>query len=161
MKVLLILERCFELRMLLISSVRRFAVALFSCSLFRSVSLPRHFRSALKKYMAFIQFLCSKFRPARLVFSIPLLQMCIGSYNFRIPAVEDCSLRLPSLAHKTTNCVPPRFYIFDVSFIFRDPDIVSRIPRFWRITQLLLSPMNAIVSLSVFRSLILQYSIIL
>lgn len=123
MKALLILERRFELRLPLISSVYGDSpVVVFSrFPPFRSVfpaSAPFP-RGALKKYMAFIQFLRSKFRPARpRILYIPLPQMCIGSYNFRIPAS-----RLPSLAHKTTNCVPSRFYISDVSFIFRGPDI--------------------------------------
>lgn len=103
-------------------SGKTFRRAMFPRSQFRSVFLPSHFVAtfdfllAQKKYTTFIQFPCSKFRPSCRS-SIPLLQMCIGSYNFRIILVNDCCRRLPSVAHKTTNCIPLHLYTY-LAFLF-------------------------------------------
>lgn len=104
-------------------SGKTFHRAMFPRSRFRSVFLPSHF-------VATFDFLLARWKnirhlynfPARnsarlAVSSIPLLQMCIGSYNFRIILVNDCCRRLPSVAHKTTNCIPLHLlYIFGVPF---------------------------------------------
>lgn len=123
MKVLLVLrEQRFELCMLLISPVRRLAARRslvrdsdrFS---FRAISSPPSIFCwrAWKNIRHLYNFPARN--SARLaVFSIPLLQMCIRSYNFRITLVNDCYRRLPSVTRKPANCIPLYFYIFDISF---------------------------------------------
>lgn len=123
MKVLLVLrEQRFELCMLLISPVRRFAARCFlgldsdRFSFWAISSPPSIFCWRVEKIYDIYTISLLEIPSVPPYPSISLLQMCIGSYNFRITLVNGCYQRLPSVVHKTANCIPLHLYIFDIPF---------------------------------------------